>query len=125
MAKVIGIGGVFFKARDKAALNAWYKDALGMGGEWGHIFDHDDLPADKDGKRGSAIWSPFSADTQYFAPSTKDYMVNLRVDDLDALLAHLKQRGDNVLDRRENTEQGKFGYVVDPEGTLLELWQPT
>ena len=124
MAKVIGLGGIFMKSKDKAALNAWYQAALGMGGEWGHIFDFDDMPVSADGKRGYAIWSPFADDTKYFEPSDKPFMINLRVDDLDALLVHLKARGDNVLDRRQDTEQGKFGYVVDPEGTLLELWQP-
>ncbi len=122
MAKVIGLGGIFFKAKDKAALNDWYQAALGMGGKWGHIFR--DLPPGPDGRIGCAIWSPFAEDTKHFEPSDKPFMINLRVDDLEALLAHLRARGDKVLDRREDSEQGKFGYVVDPEGTLLELWQP-
>ena len=122
MARVIAIGGIFVKSRDKAALSAWYKDALGIGGEWGAIFP--DLPPGKDGEPGCSIFSLFKDDTEYFKPSEKPFMINFRVDDLDGLLAHLRQRGDRVLDRREESEQGKFGYVVDPEGTLIELWQP-
>ena len=125
MARVTGIGGVFFKASDPKPLAAWYREHLGVdvqawGGAafaWG---------AEGPGAPpGYTVWSPFAADTKYFAPSEKPFMVNLRVDDLDALLAALRARGANVLDRREDTEQGRFGYVLDPDGNLLELWQPS
>ncbi len=124
MARVTGIGGVFFKASDTAALAAWYRDNLGVevqpwGGAqfyWGA--ESPGAPA------GYTVWSPFAADTKYFAPSEKPFMINFRVDDLGALLASLRARGCNVLDRSEDTEQGRFGYVLDPDGNLLELWQP-
>jgi catechol 2,3-dioxygenase-like lactoylglutathione lyase family enzyme len=116
--RVIGIGGIFFKARDTAALDDWYRRHLGFAIEpWGGaIF--------ADTGKGYTVWSPFAQDTAYFRPSDKPYMINLRVDDLDGLLAALRAEGVEVLDRREEGEQGKFGYVVDPEGTLLELWEP-
>ena len=75
-------------------------------------------------QEGMTLWSPFEASTRYLEPSEKPYMLNLRVDDLDAMLASLRADGCQVLERREDGPYGRFGYVVDPEGTLLELWQP-
>jgi catechol 2,3-dioxygenase-like lactoylglutathione lyase family enzyme len=119
MAHVLGIGGVFIKSRDVDALRAWYRDALGLDlAAWGGA----QFWATPD--RHYAVWSPFQADTEYFAPSTREVMVNFRVDDLDGLLARLRGHGAQVLDRREDTADGKFGYVLDPDGTLLELWEP-
>jgi predicted enzyme related to lactoylglutathione lyase len=121
MAKVVGLGGVFVKAKDKEALARWYQEALGVGGQWGAMFKHAPGP---DGEPGVSLFTLFKDGSDYFAPSSRPFMVNFVVDDLDALLQHLKQRGDQVLDRGTADENGKFGYVVDPEGTLLELWQP-
>ncbi|RNF84203.1 VOC family protein [Montanilutibacter psychrotolerans] len=121
--RVHGLGGVFFKADDPAALSQWYADHLGIPMEgWGGAV----LPWNRvdTGERACTVWSPFSADTRYFEPSTKPFMLNFRVDDLDATLAALRAEGCNVLDRGEDSEQGRFGYVVDPEGHLIELWQP-
>jgi catechol 2,3-dioxygenase-like lactoylglutathione lyase family enzyme len=119
MAKITGLGGVFIKARDAAALRAWYKDVLGLPLEsWGGA------QLWNDGPRNYGVWAAFESTSKYFAPSTERFMLNLRVDDLDALLAELRTRGANVLDRREDTPDGKFGYVVDPEGTLIELFEP-
>ena len=117
MATVLGIGGVFVRSPDPDALRAWYRDLLGVEiQDWGG--------AQFTATPGSyAVWSPFRIDTTYFAPSDRAFMVNLRVDDLDALLARLRAAGARVLDRREDGPDGKFGYVVDPDGTLLELWQ--
>jgi catechol 2,3-dioxygenase-like lactoylglutathione lyase family enzyme len=118
MAKVLGIGGVFVKAKDPDALRAWYRDVFGLDIQsWGgaQLFN--------EGKT-FGVWSPFSLATDYFDPSTKDFMINFRVDDLDAVLGMLRERGARVLDRREDTDDGKFGYVMDPEGTLLELYEP-
>ncbi len=118
MAKVLGIGGVFVKSRDPEALKAWYRDALGMDiTKWGGA----KLP--NDGK-AHTVWSAFGADSSYFEPSPHDVMINLRVDDLDGMLARLREHGANVLDRGERGEFGAFGYVVDPDGRLVELWQP-
>ena len=120
--KVRAIGGVFFRAKDPKALGAWYRDKLGFPVEaWGGAsFPWRAVDSEN---AGYTVWSPFAEDTQYFAPSGKAFMLNLRVDDVDAMLAHLRAQGCEVLDRREDGEYGKFGYVVDPEGTLIELWQ--
>ena len=124
MKRVTGIGGVFFKARDPAALGAWYRQHLGIDVQpWGGAafrWQGDDNPAGV----GTTIWSPFPADTGYFAPSTAPFMVNCRVDDLQALLAALRAEGVQVDDKVETSEHGSFGWVVDPEGNKLELWQP-
>lgn len=122
MAKVVGIGGVFFKSRDPDTVRAWYRDRLGVDLKpWGGaVFLHD--KRDEPGI-GYAVWSPFDADTKYFDPSDKPFMINMRVDDLEAVLAQLRAAGAQVLDRREDAPNGKFGYVVDPEGVLIELWE--
>jgi predicted enzyme related to lactoylglutathione lyase len=122
MAKVTGIGGVFFKSSDPVALGQWYRDQLGVEVQpWGgaqFFFNRRDRPG-----VGYTVWNPFAADTKYFEPSERPYMINLRVDDLDAMLAQLRATGAQVLDRHEDGENGKFGYVLDPEGNLLELWE--
>jgi len=124
MAKVTGIGGVFFKSRDPGALGAWYRDRLGLDiRPWGGVplVWRDDPRAAK----GYTVWSPFAEDSKHFAPSERPFMVNLRVDDLDGVLDRLRAAGDRVLDeRREDAPNGRFGYALDPDGTLLELWQP-
>lgn len=121
MAKVIGIGGVFIKAKDPEALRAWYREMLGVEfEEWGGVMFWSS-PAEKT----YTLLNHFKEDTTHFEPSKKEVMLNLRVDDLDALTAALRAKGVKLLDdRRQDGEYGKFGYVVDPEGTLLELWQP-
>ena len=122
MKRVTGIGGIFFKARDPATLGAWYRDHLGLDvTEWGGaVFDWGG-----DGSEpGMTIWSPFAADTDYMAPGTAPFMVNFRVADLEALLAALEAEGCNVVDRTETSEHGRFGWVIDPEGNKVELWQP-
>ncbi len=123
MQKVRGIGGVFFKAKDPAVLSRWYAEHLGIPVEdWGGASfkwaDHD--------PRGDAstVWNPFKAETDYFAPSTSTFMINFRVDDLDAMLAQLRALGDAVDDKVEVSDFGKFGWVMDPDGNRVELWQP-
>lgn len=115
---MLGIGGVFVKSKDAEALRAWYREMLGMEiQEWGGAQFWSTAA------RTYGVWSPFSAETKYFAPSEREFMINLRVDDLEGLLARLRARGAQVLDRGEESPDGKFGYVVDPDGTLLELWE--
>lgn len=119
MAKVTGIGGVFVKARDPKALQAWYADVLGF------VIDPWGGSQLENEAKTVGVWNAFAADTKYFEPSDKAFMINFRVDDLDGMLARVREKGGQVLDRREDSPGvGKFGYVVDPEGTLLELWQP-
>lgn len=121
--RVHGLGGVFFKSRDPAALGEWYRRHLDFDvAEWGGAvfnWNRQDPPG-----AACTIWGPFAEDTGYFQPSDKPFMLNLRVDDLDGVLAALREEGCQVLDRREDGPHGRFGYVVDPEGLLLELWQP-
>ena len=123
MRRVTGIGGIFFKARDPQALAAWYRTHLGLQVEdWGGVGFRwaDDNPAGA----GTTIWTPFKDDTRYFAPSTASFMVNFRVEDLHGLLAALRAEGCEVMDQVEESEYGKFGWVMDPEGNKVELWQP-
>jgi predicted enzyme related to lactoylglutathione lyase len=124
MKRVTGIGGVFFKAKDPKALGEWYRTHLGVPvEEWGGAafrWKSDDNP---DGA-GTTIWNPFAEDSPYFAPSTSRLMINYRVPDLHALLAALRSEGCTVDDKVEESEYGKFGWVMDPEGNRIELWQP-
>ncbi|MFC5577299.1 VOC family protein [Lysobacter niabensis] len=121
--RVHGLGGIFFKAKDPQALSGWYAKHLGLGvEEWGGALLH--WRRSDTGEPACTVWSPFQEGTDYFKPSEREFMLNFRVDDLDATLAALREEGCNVLDRGEDSEQGRFGYVVDPEGTLIELWQP-
>lgn len=121
MKRVTGIGGIFFKSKDPKALSAWYQRHLGLDvSEWGGVVFRwaDDSPT------GTTIWSPFKEDTDYMAPSTAPFMINFRVADLHALLAALRAEGCNVLDKVDESEFGKFGWVIDPEGNKVELWEP-
>jgi catechol 2,3-dioxygenase-like lactoylglutathione lyase family enzyme len=122
MKRVTGIGGIFFKAKDPKALGAWYRDHLGMDvGDWGGaIFNWGGLGSEP----GMTIWTAFKSDTTYLEPGTASFMINYRVADLHALLAALRSEGCNVVDRTDESEQGKFGWVIDPEGNKVELWEP-
>ncbi len=124
MERVRGFGGVFFKASDPKALSAWYEKALGVALEkWGGaIFKwHEHDPAHD----AQTVWMPFSATTDHFAPSDKPFMLNFRVDDLDKMLAQVRAAGGGqVIDKITDDETGRFGWVVDPDGNKIELWQP-
>jgi predicted enzyme related to lactoylglutathione lyase len=118
MKRVTGIGGVFFKSSDPKRLAEWYRLHLGLNvEEWGGVAFQWSSP-------GTTIWSPFKQDTDNFAPSQSSFMINYRVDDLHALLAALRAEGCQVLDKVDDSEYGKFGWVIDPDGNKLELWQP-
>ena len=124
MKRVTGIGGIFFKARDATALRAWYRQHLGVDVQsWGGTAfswtDAEGRPAP-----GTTAWCINDADGDSFAPSKASFMVNYRVADLRALVEALKEEGCNVLDKVEESEYGKFGWVVDPEGNKIELWEP-
>ena len=123
MQRVLGVGGIFFKARDPAALGAWYRDNLGIDLEsWGGAVFRWNGPENPSGA-GSTVWCPFKADTKYFAPSDAPFMVNYRVAETRAMIEQLRANGCAVDDRIEETEQGVFGWVMDPEGNRVELWQ--
>ncbi len=124
MKRVTGIGGIFFNAKDPAALRAWYKAHLGIDiQEWGGAaFTWAD--ADGNPMKGTTIWSIGLAEGDSFAPGKASFMINYRVDNLAALLQALRDEGCNVLDRSDDSEYGKFGWVIDPEGNKVELWEP-
>lgn len=124
MKRVTGIGGIFFKSKDPKALADWYRVHLGIGvEEWGGAaFSW--VSADNPSGVGTTVWNPFKADTTYFEPSHAPFMINYRVADLHALLAALRSEGCNVVDKVDESDFGKFGWVIDPEGNKLELWQP-
>jgi len=117
MAKVLGLGGVFFKADDPDAVRAWYTRVLGVEfKEWGSAdFPHPDT--------GVTVFTPFKADTDYFAPSTQPFMVNLIVDDLDGVLARAAAEGAEALGRQDE-DYGNFAWLMDPAGVKVELWEP-
>jgi predicted enzyme related to lactoylglutathione lyase len=121
--RVTGIGGIFFKSKNPKALTQWYRDHLGLNIEkWGGVaFRWADDPSEG---KGTTVWSPFKDSTKYFEPSSSSFMINFRVADLHALLAALRAEGCQVLDKVEESAEGKFGYVIDPEGNKLELWEP-
>jgi predicted enzyme related to lactoylglutathione lyase len=122
MKRVTGIGGIFLAAKDPVALRTWYKKHLGIDvQEWGGTAFR---WTDESGKpvRGTTVWSIGGGD--YFVPSKSPYMVNYRVADLRALLHVLREEGCDVMDKTDDSEYGKFGWVMDPEGNKVELWQP-
>ncbi|HEX2591187.1 MAG TPA: VOC family protein [Rhizomicrobium sp.] len=119
--RITGIGGVFFRSKDPKALAAWYRDVLGLKIEdWGGAA----LPLDAPSHPPVIVWSPFGEKSDYFAPSTREFMLNFAVDDLDAFLAMLKSKGVAVLKRDDSDPSGSFAWIVDPDGTKIELWQP-
>lgn len=124
MKRVTGIGGVFFQAKDPVTLRAWYKQHLGINvEEWGGTaFTWTDEAGKPAG--GMTVWSIGKAGGDQFAPSAAPFMVNYRVHDLAALLKALRAEGCNVLEKTDDSEFGKFGWVMDPEGNKVELWQP-
>lgn len=121
MAKVLGVGGIFFRARDPKTLGAWYRKWLGMDPHpsYGVAFSPSAMPAN-----AYTVWAPFQKDTRYFDPSTKSYMFNLVVDDLDGALAQAREGGAEVIDAIEEYEYGRFGWFLDPEDNKVELWEP-
>jgi len=124
MNRALGIGGVFIKAKDPAALRDWYSKHLGIKSEsWGGtVFQW--RSADNPDGVGTTVWSVFDADSKYFAPSTSPFMINYRVADLRGVLALLRSEGCDVDAKVHESEFGKFGWVMDPEGNRVELWEP-
>jgi len=121
--RVTGLGGVFFKSKDPQATKAWYAKHLNIqAGEHGAMFmwrDHEDPE-----KEGATVWSPFPENTDYYAPSKKDFMFNYRVENLEELLKVLKEEGVEIVGEMESYSYGKFGWIMDPEGRKIELWEP-
>ena len=123
MKKVTGIGGIFFKCKDPKQMKEWYKTHLGLDtNDYGATFEWAD--ASDPGKKGSTTWSPFSETTKYFEPSTKDFMINYIVSDLEGLVEDLKKAGVTIIDKIESYDYGKFVHSMDMEGNKIQLWEP-
>ena len=121
--KVTGIGGIFFKCKDPKALRAWYQTNLGLEtNQYGSVFEW--YQGADSTKKGFLQWSPFKETTKYFEPSTKEWMINYRVENLDALVAELKANNVTVTDTIAVYDYGKFVHILDLEGNKLELWEP-
>ena len=122
MKKVTGIGGIFFKCKDPKAINEWYKTHLGFNTTpYGTSFEWREI--DDSTKKGVTQWNPFAENTKYFAPSTKDFMINYRVENLEALVEELKKENVTIVDKIETYDYGKFVHILDPEGNKIELWE--
>ena len=123
MSFITGIGGIFFKTKDSKALKAWYKKHLGFPiDDYGATFKFRDHK--NPDKEGYMVWGAFKQETKYFDPSEKDFMVNLRVSDLDGLLEKLESEGIKQVGKMKEYDFGRFAWIVDPDGTKIELWEP-
>ena len=121
MAKVLGVGGIFFKSPDPKRLYDWYSKWLGMQLEdWGTTYSPKDMPVN-----AQTVWSAFPAETNYFEPSSNNFMFNLIVDDLEEVLKQVKEGGAEVVGNIEKMEYGLFGWFIDPDGNKVELWEPS
>jgi predicted enzyme related to lactoylglutathione lyase len=125
MKKVTGIGGVFFKCKDPNAVNEWYKTHLGFDtSPYGTSFEWLEIdPTPGGAKKGVTQWNPFAENTKYFEPSTKDFMINYRVENLEVLVEQLKNEGVTIVDKIEDSDYGKFVHILDLEGNKIQLWE--
>lgn len=120
--RVTGIGGVFFKCADPKAQKEWYNKHLGFNaGDYGGVFEW--CEADDPQKKGQTAWNTFKQETKYFEPSTKEFMINYRVENLEELLAELKKEGVQLVGEMQSYDYGKFAHIMDPEGNKIELWE--
>jgi predicted enzyme related to lactoylglutathione lyase len=118
---ITGVGGVFFKSPDPKALAKWYSEVLGLSVKpWGGAV----LPYDAPDHPPVTVWSPIPAETDQMAPSSRDFMINFAVDDLDALVARISSKGVKILKRDDSDPNGRFAWILDPDGTKIELWEP-
>jgi predicted enzyme related to lactoylglutathione lyase len=122
--RVTGLGGMFFKSGDPKKLTEWYRKHLGIEvdtyGGWSFRWRE----MRRTQRIGCTVWSPFDQSSSYFDPSEQSYMFNFRVADLKALLAQLRREGIHVIDEVQEYPYGKFGWIIDPEGRKIELWEP-
>jgi len=124
MKRVTGLGGVFFKTTDPKKIKEWYGKHLGLPvDEYGASFKWID-PNNKEAAPAQTIWSPFKDDTTYFAPSKREFMFNYRVENLVELLKVLKEEGVEIVGEMQEYSYGKFGWIMDPDGNKIELWEP-
>ncbi|MEJ2595414.1 MAG: VOC family protein [bacterium] len=121
--KVTGIGGIFFKCENPDKMKTWYRDRLGLiTNEYGSVFEfrHSGQPE----RKGYLVWSTFDRDTEYFEPSSKEFMINYRVENIEELVRELQESGVEICDEIETYDYGKFIHIMDPEGNKIELWEP-
>jgi predicted enzyme related to lactoylglutathione lyase len=125
MKRVTGLGGVFFKSPDPEALYSWYERHLGLKRESdGSAVVFPWKPIEEDQPTGMTVWSIFEQSSNYFEPTTAEFMVNYRVEDIDGLLNLLRAEGVEIDAKREDTPYGRFAWIRDPEGRRIELWEP-
>jgi glyoxylase I family protein len=117
--KAVGVGGVFFKARDSKALSRWYEEHLGIGGR----VSDEALTFDGPASTGMTVFAQFPPDTKYFGDGPQQFMINFRVDDLDGLLTRLEAAGVRIDPKRDDYGYGRFAWIWDPEGNRVELWE--
>ena len=123
MQRVTGIGGIFFKCNEPDKIKDWYKTHLGLNtSPYGTMFEWRE-EADPE-KKGFTLWTPFKESTKYFEPSSRDFMINYRVENLEAVVEELRKEGVTLLDNIEDSEYGKFVHLLDPEGNKIELYEP-
>jgi predicted enzyme related to lactoylglutathione lyase len=123
MKKVTGIGGIFFKCKDPKKMTEWYQKHLGLDtNPYGATFEW--YEGTDSTKKAQTQWAPFAETTKYFDPSAKDFMINYRVENLEALVEELKKEGVTIVDKMETVEYGKFIHILDAEGNKVELWEP-
>ncbi len=123
MKKVTGIGGVFFKCNDPQKMKEWYKTHLGLNtNDYGASFEW--IDAHDPNTKASTQWTPFDAKTKYFEPSSREFMINYTVDNLESLLEELKNQGVSILGPMQTYDFGKFAHIIDLEGNKVELWEP-
>ncbi|WP_372649483.1 VOC family protein [Draconibacterium sp.] len=123
MKKVTGIGGIFFKTKNPEQMKEWYNKNLGLvTNEYGSVFEF--RKSDTPDEKAYSVWSPFKEDTDYFEPSEKEFMINYRVENIEKLVAELREAGVTICDEIETYEYGKFVHIMDPENNKIELWEP-
>ena len=121
--RVTGIGGIFFKSDNPDKMKEWYSKNMGLvTNEYGSLFEFRD--SDNPDSKGYLQWSPFEKETKYFAPSSKDYMINYRVVNIEAMIENMRSEGIEIIGEIEEYEYGKFAHIADPEGNKIELWEP-
>ena len=121
--RITGVGGIFFKSDDPKTMRAWYQEKLGLNtNDYGTLFEF--RSSTNPEQKEYLQWSPFAKDTKYFEPSSKDFMINFRVDNLEAVLKNLKAQGVEQIGETMHESYGNFAHVMDPEGNKIELWEP-
>lgn len=121
--RVTGVGGIFFKCENPENVRQWYGKNLGLNiNQYGSLFEF--RQSDNPDKKGYLQWSPFKEPADYFNPSTRDFMINFRVENLDSLLKNLKEQGIEQIGEIESYEYGRFAWIMDPAGVKVELWEP-